>query len=404
MIYVIEVVSQDETTSRHGTVAIIWPSLGFAGILSGSTYHRESRRLLDSQPIRHTRLHICLEPIHESHDSHERANENTMCQIVCNLLLVSMSPRERIITKLHTGEQLFCTYRQVYTFSVELSSLFLSLLVLTPSYKFMIIAASNSYSIVLVTVFKKYENPQGSRTETEYLLKDEYGIPVRDIPLTCTGQIKLTQWRQWIKFRQTMDAQHARTCPLIGVGTTNDDVGRDLSKMILPARGHEGTPIECPDLTMVVFRNGGTMFHHPANKVFRTILTTKEEDRERACTNKEKQAIITAIIQDAWALGFDFCRWDNDQEYFIKYDRTGDDEALRGAVAVALRDNIKRNRTRKKAQMGDRPGNDNNKRSNNADITSSMPRGGETFNLRNQQSYKFSCFGGARKGHFGFHF
>jgi hypothetical protein len=90
------------------------------------------------------------------------------------------------------------------------------------------------------------------------------------------------------------------------------------------------------------------MFHHPPNKVLRSILTTKEDERGRACTNKEKQGVVTSIIEEAWALGFDFCRWDSDRECYVKYDCPGGNEALRAAVAVALRDNTKRNRARKR--------------------------------------------------------
>ncbi len=99
------------------------------------------------------------------------------------------------------------------------------------------------------------------------------------------------------------------------------------------------------------------MCHHPPNKVLRSILSTKEEEYRRACTNKEKQGVVMSIIEDARALGFDFCRWDSDQECYVKYDCPGGNEALRGAVAVALRDNGRRKRARKKCppKGGDGP-------------------------------------------------
>jgi hypothetical protein len=163
---------------------------------------------------------------------------------------------------------------------------------------------------------------EASPTETEYCLKSEYGFPVDDIPLTNTGNIKTIQWRQWIKFREIVDAHWKQTGqPLPG--------------------------LDCPDLRSVVFRTSGIMYHHPPNKVLRTILASKEQQRADAATVVAKRQATQDVIQEIHDLGFQFLLWNKDLGYYIP---CSDESEIKKHVFQSWRDQIKRSSAQQNRQ------------------------------------------------------
>lgn len=163
---------------------------------------------------------------------------------------------------------------------------------------------------------------EASPTETEYCLKSEYGFPVDDIPLTNTGNIKTIQWRQWIKFREVVDAHCKRT-------------------------GQPFSGVDCPDLRSVVFRTSGIMYDHPPNKVFRTILASKEQQRAEATTLLAKRQATEDVIREIYDLGFQFLLWNKDLGYYVP---CSDQSEIKRHVFQSWRDQIKRSSAQQNRQ------------------------------------------------------
>ncbi len=147
-----------------------------------------------------------------------------------------------------------------------------------------------------------------SRTENEYCLQHEYGFPVKDIPLTNTHHVKVTdRWRTWFKLRQEVDkAHHQQAGPQAGQQQQPLHVGP--------------VPFDCPDLRTVVFKNGGAMWDHPPNKVLRSVFATKEGDRHSSTSNSQKRRILLEIIDEVRAMEFGFCRWDTQRGWYLPID------------------------------------------------------------------------------------
>jgi hypothetical protein len=184
----------------------------------------------------------------------------------------------------------------------------------------------------------------GSQLETMYLLQQRFGVPTKDVPLTSTGTIKILQLKLWIRARQAMDD----------------------SRKAREARGECFTDstsffhgVECPDFHCILFRKAGMAWDHPPNKVFRSILESKQNEKEAAVKLNTKIQIVTDILQEAQSLGFRFMAWDDNPKKGTGgpwYVEITDMFYLRECVAQAMRDSIKRQRTRLNVQIQDSKG------------------------------------------------
>ena len=104
--------------------------------------------------------------------------------------------------------------------------------------------------------------------ETKYQLMS-YGIPVNDIPLTSSGNIKKLNHLQWIKIRKTMEMARDNDVPFSG--------------------------IVHPGVHDVLFSQGGNTTHS-GNQEFRTLLdSTWRLYNETKCREK-KQEILQQIV------------------------------------------------------------------------------------------------------------
>jgi hypothetical protein len=109
--------------------------------------------------------------------------------------------------------------------------------------------------------------PLGS-VETKYQLMS-YGIPVNDIPLTSSGNIKRVNFLQWMKIRKAVEAAGDINVPFHG--------------------------ITYPGVHDVLFRQGGSTTHS-GNQEFRTILdSTCHLYNETKCKD-QREKIIQQII------------------------------------------------------------------------------------------------------------
>jgi hypothetical protein len=193
-----------------------------------------------------------------------------------------------------------------------------------------------------------------SRTETEYCLQHEFGIPAKNIPLTNANKIKLTQWKLWIKMRELIDADdqqgflrsmhHRRLDGQIGdyPFTTSQPSSFDVPSSVTGPKSSQ-RPVDCPDMTTIVFRNGGNMFNHPPNKVLRAIAASKEGERDLAVTNDDRRKIVDDILNELRGLGFGFCRWNQGVGWYTEFDSSPEGEQmLRTCVSSALKDHLRR--------------------------------------------------------------
>jgi hypothetical protein len=198
--------------------------------------------------------------------------------------------------------------------------------------------------------------------ETEYCLQHQYGIPVKDIPLTVTNKVKLTQWKLWINTREAIDmhdeylfAQSLRNGQQAGqtVGILPHDTSSLTTMESTPLSQR---PVECPDMKTIAFRNGGSMFNHPPNKVLRAIAASKEGERDQARTNVDRRKIVDDVLLELRGLGFGFCRWNQDFGWYTGFDSTHQGEQiLRTCISSALKDHLKRIKAARNCQESNEP-------------------------------------------------
>lgn len=216
-------------------------------------------------------------------------------------------------------------------------------------------------------VCKRDVSPPGPVDQVDELLKTEYGVPTKDIPITNTGTIKTLILRQWIKLRQTMDAsKHAPaeagngegvTAPpkIVSVdgdtaATVADVVRRDSSHSKstptaasaagAAAPGAGRTLVECPDFSSIVFRKAGVLWDHPPNRLFRGLLAARDAQRGEARTLVAKRRVVTDVMDEArTTLGLRFLSWDREAGGYYELD---DVSVIRDHIAQAMRDQSKR--------------------------------------------------------------
>ena len=157
---------------------------------------------------------------------------------------------------------------------------------------------------------------QGNVTDCQYKLMS-FGIPVSDIPLTYTGEIKSKPITNWINSRKAIEA-------CMGESGT---VGGSF----------EG--IDCPRLADVIFKVGerGT---HPGNIRFRELLEGGQRmDRYKSTSNRtEKDEIVWEISQGIHSTGGRFLAWDQRGFFVVIQDQA----VLKKQIASFIRDFNKR--------------------------------------------------------------
>lgn len=118
----------------------------------------------------------------------------------------------------------------------------------------------------------------GEGTELQYILKS-YGIPIENLPITDTGNIKTTYLKQWLRIRKIIEVKMLST----GRSTKNTSI------------------IECPRSVDVVFRPGTSMLCNPGNVTFRGMIEANQYRNTVKRTDKEKVAF--EIIDTIKGLG-----------------------------------------------------------------------------------------------------
>jgi hypothetical protein len=110
--YVLDVVTQDDTTQKDGLVAIIQTSLDIRDSLASPSHQREDVRIVEALPARLTGFHIA-HPSESCHNSDGTTTTGstvdsginlTRRRIVQALLLIIMGQKLRRVTRVHDGE------------------------------------------------------------------------------------------------------------------------------------------------------------------------------------------------------------------------------------------------------------------------------------------------------------
>lgn len=129
-------------------------------------------------------------------------------------------------------------------------------------------------------------NITGEEIELRYTVKS-YGIPIELVPVTNTGTIKTTYWKQWIRLRNTLDDIKSKQQIINGVDGENNGGANNNFPII----------IECPGSTDVIFRTGTTLICHPGNAMFQNLMESKQYEHSIA-SQAGKMAVIRSIIDE----------------------------------------------------------------------------------------------------------
>jgi hypothetical protein len=148
-------------------------------------------------------------------------------------------------------------------------------------------------SVMTMTLGVSYRNRLkfhvGEGIELQYILKG-FGIPIENLPITDTGNIKTTYLKQWLRVRKVIEVEMTPS-------------GQSTKSLSI---------IECPRSFDVIFRPGTSMFSHPGNVTFRGLVESKQDRTTIKKTDKEMVALeIISDIQKLPNGGGRFLIWDN---------------------------------------------------------------------------------------------
>jgi hypothetical protein len=174
----------------------------------------------------------------------------------------------------------------------------------------------------------------GERTEIQYALQG-YGIPVDQIPVTETGNVKLNNLHQWIKVRRAIENNIS--------SSSSPEQGRAASS--------KSSIVECPAMNDVIFRLGKSYLVHPGNTMFRNIIESKYEEHNDAKTQERKVAITWWVIDEVLQRRSGrFLVWDSRGGWWTE---AKDRSQIRSKVAVYIREFKKKVKAKQKIQFNE---------------------------------------------------
>ena len=139
----------------------------------------------------------------------------------------------------------------------------------------------------------------GNPIEWQYALQS-YGIPIKLIPISNTGTIKLDNWKKWIKFKKYTEQQEMTLSTKTSMKTPMDSI------------------VECPGSNDVVFRMGKSMDYHPGNVKFQNMIESQLQHHSNPFTTRtQKEAIEIEVIQNVKKEGGRFLQWESDKGWWI---------------------------------------------------------------------------------------
>ncbi|MGK3738433.1 MAG: hypothetical protein ACI90V_005280 [Bacillariaceae sp.] len=177
----------------------------------------------------------------------------------------------------------------------------------------------------------------GDSMEIQYHLHG-YGIPVDQIPITDTGNVKTKNLHQWIRVRKYLES--SRNNPY-HAGFSSDSEGSFKSSDSM------STNIDCPNMNDVIFRTKHAYLCHPGNAIFRGLIESRFYEHNNATTTDEKVAVTWSIVKDVDSRNGRFLVWDNNGCWKELKDRSH----IRTKVAGAMKDHKRRIKARSNHQV-----------------------------------------------------
>lgn len=159
-----------------------------------------------------------------------------------------------------------------------------------------------------------------------------YGIPVDQIPITDTGNVKTKNLFQWIRVRKFLEASRSNG----GAGVSSDSECSQNASLI-------HLVIDCPNMNDVIFRGKHAYLSHPGNAMFRGLIESRYDEHNSLTTTDEKVQVTWSIIQEVEKKNGRFLVWDKNGCWSELTDRM----QVRTKVAGALKDHKRRLKARK---------------------------------------------------------
>lgn len=121
-------------------------------------------------------------------------------------------------------------------------------------------------------VAKRIKFHVGEPVEVRYSLQG-YGIPTETIPITWTGTIKSNVHRSWLKLRHALEDFHANANS--NFNNNFNTFQTDGNNIVSDSDHSMAIVVECPSINDVLFRQGTSLYSHPGNARFRSLVEHK---------------------------------------------------------------------------------------------------------------------------------
>ena len=195
----------------------------------------------------------------------------------------------------------------------------------------------------------------GEETELKYQV-GTFGIPVSQIPITETGNVKRGNFQKWIGMRVIAEAMEAREAaarrekrkqlqvqaqqqfaqmqqsPWLIPNSQNTDfmaIDNPTSERVSSA----SLFVEFPGLNDVAFRKGVSLMHHPGNDFFHGLIQSKINDHENE-SQTGKSRITWWVVDEVRKRNGRFLSWDQRGWWSV----LEDESKIRLRVAVSFRE------------------------------------------------------------------
>jgi len=131
----------------------------------------------------------------------------------------------------------------------------------------------------------------GAPIELRYKLVG-FGIPTENIPISWTGTMKLTNFRQWMIVRRLLEDVHE--------STSSSSPSQHYNHQLIQTPAGEfsiADVVECPALNDILFRQGTALRSHPGNVRFRSYIETELHTNPGLTVRQLLKNIIDEIIK-----------------------------------------------------------------------------------------------------------
>jgi len=187
----------------------------------------------------------------------------------------------------------------------------------------------------------------GEETELKYQV-GTFGIPVSQIPITETGNIKKGTFQKWIAMRMIIEEIQAKEeatqrhrqmqiqmqiQPYLQTTTAHITEYMADNKYQFNDISQSSSFVEYPGLNDVAFRKGVSLMHHPGNDYFHGLIQSKIFEHERE-SQTGKSRITWWVVDEIRKRKGRFLLWDQRGWW----DVIEDESKIRLRVAVSFRE------------------------------------------------------------------